>query len=85
MTRNSILGYYPYTLFQTLPFEKPEGSITERMLAPQKWGKKLFYKKRTRRILRMDSSLERIAGIASMPTMRVVALRPCPYTPPALP
>ena len=38
MTRNSILGYYPYTLFQTLPFEKPEGSIAERTLPPQKNG-----------------------------------------------
>ena len=70
MTRNSILGYYPYTLFQTLPFAKPEGSITERMLAPKKWGKKLSYKRRTRQILRMDSSLGRIAGIASTPTMQ---------------
>ena len=45
MTKNPMLGYYPYTLFQTLPFEKPEGSITERMLPPKKMGKETLLQK----------------------------------------
>ena len=37
MTRNSILGYYPYTLFQTLPWQEGAGTLsTTPRLVPER-------------------------------------------------